>query len=333
VEAGVTLKLDSGITLNGGDFYSTKEEPYCFEINEPIVVVNTGGTLVMRERSAIIHDDSILSCSNNNANGVLINGGTFIMNGGEICNNNAEIGGGVYVKSGTFTMNDGVIDSNEAQNGGGGVYVENGTFTMYGGQIGDTYYSNSASISGGGVYVENGTFTMYGGKINNNKARGFTDDYKPPINGGGVYVAGTFTMEKGEIFGNYDDYLYYPLYGGGVFVDDTGIFNMKGGNIYGNFAYYYGGGVYVLTLGTFTKSGGTIYGGSIDPKSNTTSEGSGESGNAVLVLNIIEEEYDGYVEYTPLYRRETTAGPNDSLSYNGTTGKTTGNWIKNDYEP
>ena len=309
VEAGVTLKLDSGITLNGGDFYSTKEEPYCFEINEPIVVVNTGGTLVMRERSAIIHDDSILSCSNNNANGVLINGGTFIMNGGEICNNNAEIGGGVYVKSGTFTMNDGVIDSNEAQNGGGGVYVENGTFTMYGGQIGDTYYSNSASISGGGVYVENGTFTMYGGKINNNKARGFTDDYKPPINGGGVYVAGTFTMEKGEIFGNYDDYLYY---GGGVFVDDTGIFNMKGGNIYGNFACYYGGGVYVLTLGTFTKSGGTIYGdyGNSDPKSNYYS--------AVYV----------FISEMPMFNllRNNTVGPNDSLSYNGTTGKTSGYW-------
>ena len=165
---------------------------------------------------------------------------------------------------------------------------------------------------------------MKGGKIYNN----YYSTYYFPINGSGVYVTGTFTMEKGDIFGN-----SAKIAGGGVFVDDTGIFNMKGGNIYGNEAQKYGGGVCVLTDGTFTKSGGTIYGGSIDPKSNTTSEGSGESGNAVLVLNIIEEEYDGYVEYTPLYRRETTAGPNDSLSYNGTTGKTTGNWIKNDYEP
>ena len=350
VEAGVTLKLDYNIILDG-----------CKGVDEnvsyqPLVVVNTGGTLVMRERSAITHITPI-----NNDNGVVINGGTFIMNGGEICNNNAEIGGGVYVKSGTFTMNDGVIRNNSANYGGGGVYVENGTFTMYGGVIGDEGDGDGNSANyGGGVYVENGTFTMYGGKISRNSIVGessscgggvyvadkgtfiledgeifnntCTNDgsygggiyaagifimkggkiYGNTINygsGGGVYVAGTFTMEKGEIFGNYDDYLYY---GGGVFVDDTGIFNMKGGNIYGNFACYYGGGVYVLTLGTFTKSGGTIYGdyGNSDPKSNYYS--------AVYV----------FISEMPMFNllRNNTVGPNDSLSYNGTTGKTSGYW-------
>ncbi|MDR0584697.1 MAG: hypothetical protein LBG57_10175, partial [Treponema sp.] len=51
----------------------------------------------------------------------------------------------------------------------------------------------SATIQGGGVYVD-GTFTMTGGTIRDNTAR---------HNGGGVYIAGgSFTKTGGTIYGD-----------------------------------------------------------------------------------------------------------------------------------
>jgi hypothetical protein len=77
-----------------------------------------------------------------------------------------------------------------------------------------------------------------------------------------VYVAGsysgtkgTFIMESGKICGNWSG-----RYGGGVRVEEGGIFTMNGGEISGNLASY-GGGVSVYA-GTFTMNGGTISGNS-----------------------------------------------------------------------
>ena len=349
IEAGVTLKLDN-ITLDG-TFYEWyyRDDGYFYE-DVPVVKVNNGGTLVMQENSFIKHeyikDDPYPDC----AKGVFVNGGTFIMNGGEISRNFAIQGGGVYVDAGgTFTMNGGEISNNEAKNSGGAVYVNNGTFTMKSGRIYNNYVNQYGTFqydyyNGGGVYVaDKGTFIMEDGEIYYNGTNGDNNDgggvyvsykgtftmkdgkiysnfvgicgYTPVYKGGGVYVAGTFTMEKGEIF------YHKALLGGGVFVDNTGIFNMKGGNIYGNNADYYGGGVNVMMTGTFTKSGGTIsgYGGYFD--SNTI-----YYDNSDFIPNAVYVGYEDDEEYYPIISRNITAGPNDSLSYNGKTGLTTGVW-------
>jgi hypothetical protein len=76
-------------------------------------------------------------------------------------------------------------------------------------------------------------------------------------NDGGVRVAGgRFTMEGGEISGN------YAYRGGGVYVDTGGSFTMSGGKISGNSDNSGGCGVYVNTDGSFTMSGGEISGNS-----------------------------------------------------------------------
>jgi hypothetical protein len=80
--------------------------------------------------------------------------------------------------------------------------------------------------------------------------------------GGGVYNSGIFNMEGGEISGNFVRNTitdYSDGYGGGVY--NNGTFNMKGGKISGNGAYGsngYGGGVY--SDGTFNMKGGEISG-------------------------------------------------------------------------
>ena len=78
--------------------------------------------------------------------GVAVNGGTFVMHGGEIAGNTTTRGGGVAVlDGGTFIMYYGMITDNQAVYGGG-VYVSHGgTLEMDGGKIA----SNMARYGGG----------------------------------------------------------------------------------------------------------------------------------------------------------------------------------------
>ncbi len=121
--------------------------------------------------------------------GVSVAGGTFHMEGGSITDNNVNLsgGGGVYVYQGTFNMSGGSITGNTATassyagtGNGGGVLVADGRFNMEGGSI----TGNNAGLSGGGVWMSDSTFNMSGGSITGNTA----------VNGGGVYVHGTFTV-------------------------------------------------------------------------------------------------------------------------------------------
>jgi uncharacterized repeat protein (TIGR02543 family) len=192
VENGVTLTLDSNITLQGRSDNTAE-----------IVQVNSGGTLVMKDGAKITGNRS----SSGYGSGVGVYAGTFIMDGGTISNNViTEVGGGgagVYLwpsvsSLSVFNMNGGIITNNTAEGRGAGVLVQAGEFTMSGGEISGNTSGNTSSSSysyGGGVYVESfsgqgGSFTMSGGTISGNTA-----SY-----GGGVYVSsGTFTKQSGGV--------------------------------------------------------------------------------------------------------------------------------------
>ena len=133
------------------------------------------------------------------------NEGEFTMNGGEISGNVSSYsdgntyGGGVYV-SGTFIMNSGEIADNNVVSSpsyGGGVCTI-GIFTMSGGKISGNTASSPPNYSdlsyGGGVYVS-GTFTMSGGEISANIASSY---------GGGVYLDGNLNKTGGTIYGYTD---------------------------------------------------------------------------------------------------------------------------------
>ena len=94
-------------------------------------------------------------------------------------------------------------------------------------------------VIAGGVYNA-GTFTMNGGSITSNSAN----------LGGGVYNAGSFTMNGGSITGNSG-----ANYGGGV-CNDFGEFTMTGGSITGNSGNL-GGGV-MNSYGTLNLSGAPV---------------------------------------------------------------------------
>ena len=180
-------------------------------------------------------------------------GGAFKMFGGSITGNTATDGGGVYKigSNSTFTMTGGSITGNTADDSGGGVYVNGGSFTMSGGSI----TGNKADGTGGGVCVNyDGTFNM----SNNSCITGNT-----AYHGGGVYVArtpdsnnykpGNFAMSSGTIGGTTTNDANQAQYGGGVYV--AGAFTLTGGEISGNKTNGNGGGVYVNADSTFTVSG------------------------------------------------------------------------------
>ena len=142
-----------------------------------------------------------------------------------------DSGAGVSFFGGTLVMNNNAaITGNQASGAGAGVLIRNGgTFCMNGGEI----TNNTAGTEGGGV--NNGTggiFLMAGGIISGNSC--------PLIGasrGGGVFNSGIFTMEGGEIFGN-----YAIISGGGVF--NAAYFTMEGGKLCGNSSGGNGGGIY-----------------------------------------------------------------------------------------
>ena len=282
VDNGVTLVLGNSITLN--EVPSPSSGNSISRNDNPLVRVNSGGTLIMNTGAKVIsrsNDSSKRLCG-----GVYVgDGGSFTMNDGGISGSIAsygfttKTGSGVYVDNGgSFTMGGGIISDNIATNNdgrGGGVYV-GGSFTMSGGIISGNK-AGEIRGDGGGVYVaESGRFTMSGeAAISDNRAsvpnRDGGSTSVSTGTGGGVYVVGVFTMTGGTISGNATgNALDYNAEGGGVFVHWDGNFAMSGGTITGNGAFSYnsassysprysnGGGVHVR--GNFTMSGGTITG-------------------------------------------------------------------------
>jgi hypothetical protein len=92
---GVKLVLDKNITLQGHNA----------NYNNPLITINNGGNLVMNAGAKI---------TGNSYDGVRVyNGGTFVMEGGEISGNS---GAGVSYSPGTFTPKGGQVFGNSGGN-------------------------------------------------------------------------------------------------------------------------------------------------------------------------------------------------------------------------
>ena len=346
-------------TMHGGEISGNRSS---FAI-VPNATVSSGGGVYVGTSNFTMNNGIISGNNSSNGGGVHVNGGTLIMNGGTVSDNVATNGGGICISalsiiignntltwSGTLTMNGGTISGNNASNGGG-VYVNNGAFIMESnGNI-----SGNIATNGGGVYVDSGTLTLNNGTIYNNTASTygggvylasngtFIMDSEATISGnksssgGGVYNdGGTFTIDRGTISGNTATnngggvYGALTMSGGTIISNNTaanggGVYGsgiMSGGTIFGNTAFSSGGGVYVDSYETFTKTSGTIYGySSGDSNSNTVKNSSS------TILN--NKGHAVWVDYSLItIHKETTAGPDVNLSWDGTVNPPTfnGGW-------
>jgi hypothetical protein len=227
-------------------------------LNKRVIYISDGNKVCLKEniviRGGITHGSG--------GSGITIEGGTLIMKGGEISDNDAGMGmgGGVYVSRGSeFIMEGGLITRNKTEMHGGGVFPDDGgKFTMLGGTISD----NTAYLSGAGVFVGiDAEFTMSGGLIEKNIAGGektikIAGIPIPCGEGGGVHVSqrARFTMLDGKICSNRAIAVGMENSagsGGGVFVEADGTFTLENGSITQNGVMNWGGGVY--TEGSFTS--------------------------------------------------------------------------------
>ena len=170
--------------------------------------------------------------------GGVYNYGTFILQGGNIAGNRANVAGGVF-NEGSFSMQGGTVTGNHAYGtygSGGGVYNTNPkqkpVFTMSGTAA---IRNNRATASGGGIYNVVCDITMDGGSITGNTAGIFA---------GGVYNSATY---------------------------EGCTFTINNGNISGNAAAQYGGGIYNVSF----QNGGALVliSGTTQIKNNVSGEG------------------------------------------------------------
>ena len=195
IGGGVTADWHSTIIMSGGYVHSNTARVLGAGVN-----IERHAVFTMLDGE--INDNHVLEgAAHQGGGGVFVqNYTTFIMHGGLIHGNSADVAGGVRVHSGNFIMYGGTISENIARGrgadvnfgNGGGVHVREGvgthvsvpnveanTFVMHGGTI----IGNTAALHGGGVWVGNNDisarFDMLGGTISDNTA----------VNGGGVFTA------------------------------------------------------------------------------------------------------------------------------------------------
>ena len=228
-------------------------------------IQQTSGTVTIKGNTTEIRNFSVA---------VKITNGIFTMGAGSICNNyiDADHTAGVAIENGgTFVLKGGFIKNNESTNRAGvSVTGTNGTiqgrFKMEGGEIS----GNKAWCNGGGIYVgAHGVADISGGTIKaNHAAQGSYGNPAEDVGGGGIcIVGGTVNFTGGTIEGNFLDGADENC-GAGVFIDAGGTFNMSGGTItgckpnpgVGTPEPSKGGGVYVGLDGKLIMNGGTISG-------------------------------------------------------------------------
>jgi hypothetical protein len=303
----------------------------------PLVQVQTNGALVLRTGGKITENTFNASVTKTGGAGVLVDGGTLEIAGGEVSGNTLAgtfngtlYGGGVLAKNGsTVTMNAGAIRNNTITNigagdgpsgGGGGIMLLDGaSFEMINGIIeGNNVVTGTSGGNGGayggGIYVYNSNFRMQNGTIRNNDIRMTTGNSMIRAFGGGVFLfhESSFIMEGGVINGNSCNTPLYPAntqywsnpvilngaYGGGVHFESF--------NPGTNTAY---------STSVILKTGGVIYGSEAAgndadgiPLANTAqSTSTGVGGGHAIFMD------DGASEAK--YRRNSTAGAANNIRW------------------
>ena len=250
-----TLTLD-GIALEG-IITGLPGTPSVTSGQNAFGIKQTGGAVTAKGENMAIKNFS---------HGVKIEGGTFTMEAGSICNNYSNGNSGVDIRGGAFILNGGSIKANEATRMAG-VYVKGATFTMNNGEIS----GNKAICLGGGIYVdEYGIANISGGTIKaNHAAQSVYVSGSKDVGGGGICImGGTVNFTAGTIEENIIHEVEKNC-GAGVFIGKNGTFNMSGGTIKdcttqsSAFRPSRGIGVYVAggtsaSKGTFNMTGGTI---------------------------------------------------------------------------
>ncbi len=276
VDAGTTLTLDGGITIDGGNEWIFDEESYVYDM-ENVKVYDSSKTYVTAESGAPVATDSLIkvygsvnvneaTIQNNYGSSALdaYSGGSITMNGGALAKHNYKNGYGAVVYShigSTVVLNDGVEMCENVTKGHATVIYLEGALTMNGDEV---HHNYNIGNDGSFILMRYGAdFTLNDGYIHDNYA--FTDNfgaaivmyYQEDSNGNG---GASFEMNGGTVGPNYGNN-YTTFYGTAwsnllFYVNDGKIINVDGtSGCAGSYIYYgtdsYFGENAVIEGGTF----------------------------------------------------------------------------------
>ena len=167
IDGNAKVTLESGTVLQNSALDGASAVGAAVTVGES----NTNGCTLIIKSGVQIKDNYVKGASNNvGGSGAAVyvrEKGQLIMEGGNIYNNYASVGGGAITNRGNCVMSEGRIYNNYAGNNSGAVCVEGGEFTMTGGSITE----NKAVAGGGAIAIFNtGVFTMTGGSITGNNS-------------------------------------------------------------------------------------------------------------------------------------------------------------------
>jgi hypothetical protein len=283
-----TLIMEDGSVITGNTNSSSASGLYSFTSTYGGgVYVGNGGTLTMRGSTSVSENTVSSSAYESYSYG----GGVYIANGGLFTMQDSS---SVSGNTASAAVDTGIANC-RSYSYGGGVYVGNGgTLTMQDEALVSKNMSSAFTSSitpysysyGGGVYIaDGGTLTMQNRtSVSENTVtattaiRNAANNYSFAYSyGGGVYVArGTFTIQDNASVGKngvYSSAEYeHRSYGGGVYVDASGVFTKQpGGIVYGLDA----GNALENTVGSSANYGPAVFVNSSPAKIRYNTAGAG----------------------------------------------------------
>lgn len=224
------LTMEDGTTVTGGSLKNW---------------IGYGAGIVVDEGSFIMNGGQVTGIYTSNHGAVKNDGGMFIMNGGTIEKNTASFNSSAIYTTGesaVTTIDGGIIQNNKTTGDSGTVSVaESATLNFISGKI----KSNSVDNGGGGIYVDkSATLNMSGGEISSNTAA--------KVGGGISLNGGNATISGGIILSNNANDK-----GAGIYVSNGSSLIVEGnteirGNILAgtNSSLCHGGGIAASTSGS-----------------------------------------------------------------------------------
>ncbi|MCD8018801.1 MAG: fibronectin type III domain-containing protein [Clostridiales bacterium] len=177
---------------NFGTF--TMENGTITESSGSVSTIYNAGTFTMEGGTISGNTNTATTIVGQSGGTVYQKSGTFTMTGGQISDNETRTGGGVLIDGGSFIMdgtgaeitdNTAIYPISSSTNiadfgNGGGVFINNGSFYLKNGTISgnSAEYANDSEKdikfngNGGAIFVNGGTLSISGGTVENNEAIG-----------------------------------------------------------------------------------------------------------------------------------------------------------------
>ncbi|MBQ8285295.1 MAG: hypothetical protein IJZ10_03225, partial [Thermoguttaceae bacterium] len=318
-------------------------------IADNVATVYGGGGLGINGEATISNSTITGNSSPTYGGGLNVNGVASI-DGSVISGNTATYGGGIHSDgpSGVLSLTDSTLSNNVATSHGGGLCVDgrgtvenvvfSGNAATYGGGIhvggsqsltvvASEIIENTATNEGGGISVtDDAALTLTDSLVDANEITAGAKN----VYGGGIYAAGTLTVENSDITNNVANGIN-DAFGGGIYAKKTSTLlnsNVSNNLATGKFAVRGGGvdarGTLIATDSTFdgnvathTTDDWSVYGGGIY---FDASAGTATLTNCVLTNNAATTDGGAFRAQTGTATLTGCAISNNSATYGGGVG-------------